>query len=129
MDPIARFQQYADAFEEFFERDDPSILEPYLTEDAARLCAAGFHHLLVDLPSVDREDDGGGLYAHRAFWGLDDGQTALGDKPAPTRTITELCRLPAPVGDGLYLLSLQVAPLAADAAPSRPVLFAFEEAA
>ena len=34
MDPIARFQQYADAFEEFFERDDASILEPYFTEDA-----------------------------------------------------------------------------------------------
>ncbi len=34
MDPIARFQQYADAFEIFFEKDDPSILEPYFTEDA-----------------------------------------------------------------------------------------------
>ncbi len=34
MDPIARFQQYADAFEIFFEKDDPSILEPYFTKDA-----------------------------------------------------------------------------------------------
>jgi hypothetical protein len=34
MDPIERFQQYAEAFEEFFERDDASLLEPYFTEDA-----------------------------------------------------------------------------------------------
>ena len=34
MDPIERFQQYADAFEEVFESDDWSRLEPYFTEDA-----------------------------------------------------------------------------------------------
>jgi hypothetical protein len=31
---LARFQQYADAFEEVFENDDWSLLEPYFTEDA-----------------------------------------------------------------------------------------------
>jgi hypothetical protein len=34
MDPIQRFQEYADAFEIFYEKDDPSILEPFFTEDA-----------------------------------------------------------------------------------------------
>jgi hypothetical protein len=34
MDPIERFQQYADAFEDFFEKDDTTLLEPYFTEDA-----------------------------------------------------------------------------------------------
>jgi len=34
MDPVARFEEYAQAFEEFFESDDTSILEPYFTEDA-----------------------------------------------------------------------------------------------
>lgn len=34
MDAIARFQEYADAFEEVFESDDWSRLEPYFTEHA-----------------------------------------------------------------------------------------------
>ncbi len=34
MDLVARFQQYADAFEEVFESDDWSQLEPYFTESA-----------------------------------------------------------------------------------------------
>lgn len=28
----------------------------------------GFKHILVDFPSVDREEDEGRLLAHRAFW-------------------------------------------------------------
>ena len=34
MNALARFQEYADAFEEVFESDDWSHLEPYFTEDA-----------------------------------------------------------------------------------------------
>ncbi len=34
MDLVARFQEYADAFEEVFENDDWYRLEPYFTEDA-----------------------------------------------------------------------------------------------
>lgn len=34
MDLLARFQEYADAFEEVFESDDWSRLEPYFTENA-----------------------------------------------------------------------------------------------
>lgn len=34
MDPVARFQQYADAFEEVYENDDWSLLEPYFAENA-----------------------------------------------------------------------------------------------
>ena len=34
MSSLARFQQYADAFEEVFESDDWSHLEPYFTKDA-----------------------------------------------------------------------------------------------
>ncbi len=33
MDPIARFQEYAAAFEEVYKSDDWSLLEPYFTED------------------------------------------------------------------------------------------------
>ena len=41
-------------------------------------------------------------------------------------TITEMIFVPDTVEDGLYALSLQVAPFVADAAPSRPLLFALE---
>lgn len=90
---------------------------PYLTEEAAVLLADyGVEHLLLDLPSVDREDDGGALAAHRAYWRY----------PRLTRTratITELIYVPKEVADGLYLLNLQTASLAIDASPSKPVLF------
>ncbi len=91
---------------------------PYLeAEAAAWLAAQGVQHLLLDLPSVDREEDGGRLRAHRAFW----------QYPHATRhqaTITELIYVPQHVPDGFYLLELQVPPIALDAVPSRPVLYA-----
>jgi kynurenine formamidase len=92
----------------------------YLTEAAARhLVRRGIEHVLVDLPSLDREDDGGALLAHRAFFGV-------GEDSAEKReyaTVTELCRVPVSLEEGVMLLVLQVAPFALDAAPSRPLLF------
>jgi len=44
---------------------------PYLTAHAmAWLRGHGAQHIVVDLPSVDKEDDGGYLVAHRTFWGI-----------------------------------------------------------
>lgn len=90
---------------------------PYFTTDfMAGLVAAGVEHLLVDLPSVDREVDGGQLAAHHAFWGLP-------NNPRAHCTITELVYVPQNAPDGLYLLDLQVAPFDNDAAPSRPIIY------
>jgi arylformamidase len=83
-------------------------------------------HLLTDLPSIDRRDDGGKLSNHRIFWGVKPGVTAI-KRPSP-RTITELIAAPKAVPDGHYLLDLQVAPFLCDAAPSRPVLYRLREA-
>lgn len=83
----------------------------------AWLAEIGVQHLLVDLPSVDREEDEGLLLAHRAFW----------QYPANTRTeatITELVYIPDQIIDGAYLLHLGIMPLRNDAAPSTPTLFA-----
>jgi arylformamidase len=42
---------------------------PYMDEEAARfLCRHNIQHLLIDQPSVDKEEDGGRLAAHKAFW-------------------------------------------------------------
>ena len=84
---------------------------------AAWLRSIGVRHLLLDLPSVDREEDGGVLAAHHAFWDFPN-TTDL------TRTITEMIFVPDEVRDGRYLLELQLPHFINDAAPSRPVLYA-----
>lgn len=90
---------------------------PYLLEEAALfLVERGVDHLLIDLPSVDRERDGGALLAHRAFWDLA-GTARTG------ATITELIYVPDRVLDGSYILELQLAPMENDASPSRPILY------
>lgn len=81
---------------------------------------AKVEHLLIDLPSVDRESDGGKLVFHHAFWGVP-------DNPQFHKTITELIFVPDNVPDGDYILNLQTAPFENDATPSRPVLFQIEK--
>jgi arylformamidase len=90
---------------------------PYIHHEAAALvCELGIKQLLIDLPSMDKEDDGGKLLAHRAFWNYP-------TEPRIHSTITELIYVPSSVADGMYLLNLQVASFDNDASPSRPVLF------
>ncbi len=93
---------------------------PYLHHEAvAFLVENGIEHLLLDLPSVDREEDGGALLAHRAFW----------QYPEAIRThctITEMIYVPNEVKDGFYLLNLQTASFDLDASPSKPVIFKCE---
>ena len=90
---------------------------PYLLEEAAQfLVDKGVEHLLIDLPSVDKERDAGALLAHRAFWDVD-------GKMRKQATITEFIFVPNAIEDGTYFLNLQVAPFENDASPSRPVLY------
>lgn len=96
---------------------------PYLTHEAVEIILArGIDHLILDLPSIDRHDDGGILPNHRIFWQLPLGERAQGGQ----RTITELALVPQSTQDGLYLLDLQVPRMLCDAAPSRPLLFPLE---
>lgn len=91
---------------------------PYLDSEAARwMVDAGIEHLLIDLPSVDREEDEGKLLAHHAFW----------QYPEAVRTkatITELIFVNNSIPDGLYLLNLQINSFELDVSPSKPVLYA-----
>ena len=92
---------------------NPPYLEP---EALSFLREKGTKHLLLDLPSVDREADGGKLKSHHEFWqsGRDDDREC---------TITEMIFVADEIEDGHYLLNLQTAPFENDATPSRPVLF------
>lgn len=89
----------------------------YLLEDAmVFIREKGIKHVLLDLPSVDREHDGGKLLSHKAFWDFD-GNRRL------DCTITEFIYVPNKVKDGSYMLNLQIAPFENDATPSKPVLY------
>ena len=89
----------------------------YLLEEAAiYLKEKGVNHLLIDLPSVDKEKDECELLAHNAFWNTS-------GKLRMEATITELIFVPNTVEDGTYFLNLQIAPFENDATPSKPVLY------
>ncbi len=89
----------------------------YLTEEAAHyIKEIGVLHLLIDLPSVDKEKDEGKLLAHKAFWNYP-------EKPRLNATITEMVYLPQTIQDGRYLLNLQIASFENDASPSKPILY------
>jgi hypothetical protein len=103
---------------------DASNVPPYFTTEAMRyLVELGCKHLLVDLPSIDRLFDDGHLSNHRVFWNVQEGSFEVHERSRITSTITELIYVPEAVADGHYLLNLQIAPFAADASPSRPLLF------
>jgi kynurenine formamidase len=96
---------------------------PYLTEEAARfICEYGINHLLIDLPSVDKEHDDGKLVAHKAFWNVTDVNNLNVDARL-NATITEMIFVPNEVEDGSYLLNLQIASFENDASPSKPILY------
>jgi kynurenine formamidase len=81
------------------------------------LIDSGVEHLLIDTPSIDKEEDGGTLKAHHTFW----------EHPNNTqkqRTITELIFVPDHVNDGVYFLNIQIASFENDASPSKPILHA-----
>ena len=89
----------------------------YLHHETTRyLVDCGVEHLLIDLPSVDREEDEGALLSHHAFWKY----------PHATRencTITELIFVKNEIPDGLYLLNISIASFEIDVSPSKPVLY------
>ena len=99
---------------------------PYLADDAALFIRqSGIQHLLVDLPSVDKEKDDGKLLAHKAFWNVTDVNN-LNEDARLDCTITEMIFVPDAVQDGTYVLNLQIASFENDASPSKPILYAIE---
>lgn len=96
---------------------NPPYLEPAVGE---WLAARHVKHLLVDLPSVDKEVDGGDLNVHRGFW------QSEGLNPRIESTITELILVPNAVVDGRYLLQLSLPLIGIDAMLTHPVLYKLE---
>ncbi len=100
------------------------VVPPYFTTEAMQfIVELGFAHLVVDLPSIDRLYDEGKLSNHRIFWKIEPASFETNATTRRESTITEMAYLPNKIEDGEYLLNLQIAPFAADATPSRPLLF------
>jgi len=91
-----------------------------LEEAATYLKSKGVKHLLIDLPSIDRERDDGELLSHNAFWNTN-------GKIRTEATITEFIYVSNSIEDGKYILNLQIAPFENDATPSKPVLYKLYE--
>ncbi len=64
----------------------------------------------------DKEEDGGALATHKAFW-------LYPDNTREGCTITELIYVPDEISDGFYLLNIQIASFEIDVSPSKPVLY------
>lgn len=96
-----------------YSNSNPAYFEASLL---GRLADEGLQHLLTDLPSVDRAEDGGALAAHKAWW-------RYPTDPRMAATITEMTFVPDSMADGIYLLNLMVPQFALDAAPSQPILY------
>lgn len=94
---------------------------PYILEDAMQyIVNLGIEHFLIDLPSVDKENDEGKLLAHRVFWNY----------PRDIRenaSITELIYVPNQVKDGTYFVNIQFPRFNNDASPSRIFLYSINE--
>ncbi|QGK75905.1 cyclase family protein [Flavobacterium sp. SLB02] len=96
---------------------------PYLSEEAAIFIRESeIQHLLIDLPSVDKEHDEGKLLAHKAFWNVKD-TLNLNPDARLNATITEMIYVPDEIEDGDYILNLQIASFENDASPSKPILY------
>ncbi|WP_343589815.1 cyclase family protein [Flavobacterium sp.] len=96
---------------------------PYLSEDATIFIRESeIQHLLIDLPSVDKEHDEGKLLAHKAFWNVKDTHKVNPDARF-NATITEMIYVSDEIEDGNYILNLQIASFENDASPSKPILY------
>ncbi len=93
---------------------------PVLTAEAVQYLAdSPIQHFLIDTPSLDRADDGGRVYNHKTWWGIDaDEQVRY-----PQRGLTEMIFVADKIPDGWYLLDMQIAPLISDAVPARPIIY------
>jgi len=90
---------------------------PYILEDAMQfIVEKEINHFMIDLPSVDKENDNGKLLSHKMFWSY----------PSQIRknaSITEMIYVPNDVNDGLYFTQIQFPKFNNDASPSRIFIY------
>ncbi len=102
-----------------FSGDSSGGNPPYFFGETMELLVNfGIEHLVVNTPSVDKEEDEGVLESHHIFWNY----KRNGDIRV-NATITEYANFPEVLNPGLHLLEIQIAPFTTDASPSRIFLY------
>lgn len=96
-----------------YSNSNPTYLLP---ETIELIKEKGYDHLILDLPSVDREMDHGNLTGHHLFW-------EYPNNTQKHRTITELAFIPDNLLDGKYIFNIQITSLESDASPSKIVVY------
>ncbi len=95
------------------ERQYSNTNPAYFTQEAIEFInELGVIHLMVDLPSVDREVDHGELISHKTFWNYP-------ENPILEKTISELLYIPNHLEDGTVLIQIQIMSIENDASPSK----------
>lgn len=90
---------------------------PYILEDAMQyIVDCEIYHLLIDLPSVDKENDEGKLLAHRVFW-------SYPNELRKHASITEMIYVPDSIKDDFYFVQIQFPKFDNDASPSRVFIY------
>tara|TARA_Y100000768_G_scaffold68316_1_gene47887 strand:+ start:1409 stop:2200 length:792 start_codon:yes stop_codon:yes gene_type:complete len=93
------------------------IKNPFFSNEAIEyITILGINNLVVDIPSIDKYDDGGKLGNHRIFWELDS------ERPNKN-TITEFAYINNEIEDGDYILLLSILNIELDTSPSRPIIY------
>lgn len=110
---IRTLPNHPDKLSRHYSNTNPPFLADAL---AGRMADNNILHVLLDMPSVDKEDDGGALAAHKKFWNYP-------ENPRLNATITEMIYVDNIIPDGLYLLEIQIPAFELDAAPSRPFIY------
>jgi len=106
-----------------FDADNSGSNPPYFLPETMELIVKnGIEHLIVNIPSVDREEDGGVLASHHTFWNY-----KRNGVPRYNATITELAKFPEDLDEGIYVVEIQIAPIHSDASPSRIFLYPIED--
>lgn len=96
-----------------YSHTNPTYIEPLAVK---MIVEAGIEHIMIDTPSIDREEDEGKLEGHHIFWNYP-------DNPRYNCSITELIFVPNEANDDIYWLNLVISNFKNDAAPSRPLLY------
>ena len=92
-------------------RNYDKIIAPFFTNQAIDyVVSEGVEHLLIDLPSVDKANDGGKLGNHKRFFKYG-------------KTISELLFIEDSISDGFGFLQIQIPNWSLDAVPSRPIFY------
>jgi len=84
---------------------------PFFTSEAIQyINELSIHHLLVDVPSIDKADDNGLLGNHHSFF-------------KKGKTISELLYIDNSIEDSFGFLQIQIPNWNLDVAPSRPIFY------